>query len=208
MAVEILPTLTSTALLKATSALITFPTATLTPCLARADFGDPADSPYILPYPVGKAYRITQSYCNVEGSHSDQFAYDFNLSIGDDVTAARAGRVISVQDDTPDSGTLKYICQPNHIFIKHEDGTAAFYAHLKQNSITVQMGQFVEAGQRIAASGNSGFTGPIPHLHFGVYQYYPPEEGYDVPVNFRNAQDPLDDRGGLIAWRIYEALSY
>ncbi len=84
----------------------------------------------------------------------------------------------------------------------------AFYAHLKRNSVVVEVGQYVEAGQRIAASGNSGSTGETPHLHFGVYESYYPKDGFDLPVNFRNAAGELDDRGGLIVRRYYKALPY
>ena len=32
-------------------------------CLSRASFGDPASSPWVLPYPVGSGFDCTQSYC-------------------------------------------------------------------------------------------------------------------------------------------------
>jgi murein DD-endopeptidase MepM/ murein hydrolase activator NlpD len=153
----------------------------------RAVFGDRAASPYILPYPVGESYVVLQSICNSPGSHRNQLAYDFDMPIGADVTAARGGVVMLTWDHTPDVGTEQYQGQANYVYIKHDDGTVAFYAHLKQDSITVRIGDRVEAGQRIAASGSSGYTGEIPHLHFGVYAWWPPEEGYDVPVTFRNA---------------------
>lgn len=130
------------------------------------------------------------------------------MPVGDDVIAARAGTVIEVRDGTPDISAWEYEGQHNYIFIQHEDGTVAFYAHLKKDSIAVQVGQYVEIGQRIAASGNSGMTGGKPHLHFGVYASYPTEEGFDVPVNFRNADGQLDTRGGLQRWKFYTALPY
>jgi murein DD-endopeptidase MepM/ murein hydrolase activator NlpD len=180
----------------------------LTQCQVRASFGDPALSDYVLPYPVGKSYRVTQTYCNPTGSHADQIAYDFGMSIGEDVTAARAGEVRVFRDDSPDKSSWEAYGEHNHIFIEHEDGTAAFYAHLKQRSIVVRYGEIVEVGQIIAESGNSGWTGGKPHLHFGVYGSYPPAEGFDVPVNFRNAKGKLDAHGGLKRWIYYEALPY
>jgi CubicO group peptidase (beta-lactamase class C family)/murein DD-endopeptidase MepM/ murein hydrolase activator NlpD len=202
------PVPTNTVSPSITPTQITFPTPTTSACMARATFGDPTQSAYVLPYPVGDAYLITQSYCYPWGSHANQLAYDFGMPIGVDVIAARAGVVIATRDDTPDEGTALYINQHNYIFIRHEDGTVAFYAHLKQNSITVKVGQYVESGQKIAASGNSGATGGRPHLHFGVYQWYPPEEGFDVPVNFRNADGRLDSNGGLISGVTYKALPH
>jgi len=185
-----------------------FPTPTLSACEIRAAFGDPAESPYVLPYPVGESHRVIQTYCSLDGSHTNQLAYDFAMSVGSDVTAARAGEVRIFQDDKPDKSAIEYIGQYNYIYIEHEDGTAAFYAHLKQDSIVVSYGQHVEAGQKIAESGNSGFTAGKPQLHFGVYESYPPQEGFDLAVNFRNAEGELDDLGGLMTWKYYEALPY
>lgn len=76
-----------------------------------------------------------------------------------------------------------------------------------QNGVIVEAGDTVEAGQYFALSGNSGESGE-PHLHFGIYQDYPPVEGVNVPVTFRNAEGPLDSLGGLIRGTVYKALSY
>ncbi|MGW8319560.1 MAG: M23 family metallopeptidase [Candidatus Promineifilaceae bacterium] len=176
------------------------------PCLKRAVFGDPAESPYLLPYPTGRVYWLNQSYCHANGGHKDQMAYDFLLAVGDAVTAARAGTVKEVKNDLPDDGKEPDAGQHNHIMIQHEDGTVAFYAHLMQGSISAKVGDWVDAGQSIAKSGNSGNTMGTPHLHFGVYDSWPPVEGFDVAVNFRNAGGELDDRGGLIAGNGYKAM--
>ena len=130
------------------------------------------------------------------------------MPIGLDVTAARGGLVIEVKEDTPDICDWEYMNLHNYVLIEHDDGTVAFYAHLKQNGIVVEVGDRVKQGQLIAESGNSGFTGYRPHLHFGVYQSYPLRDEYDIPVNFSNTDGPLDDRGGLIQWRFYEALPF
>jgi murein DD-endopeptidase MepM/ murein hydrolase activator NlpD len=176
------------------------------PCPERAVFGDPAESPYLLPYPTGRVYWLDQSYCHANGGHKDQLAYDFLLPVGDAVTAARAGTVKEVKDDLPDEGKEPDAGQHNHIMIQHEDGTVAFYAHLMQASITVKVGDQVEAGQTIAKSGNSGNTMGTPHLHFGVYASWPPVEGFDLAINFKNAGGELDNLGGLIAGNGYKAM--
>jgi len=173
-------------------------------CLKRAAFGDPAASPYILPYPAGKVYRVTQSYCNPRGGHQDQLAYDFAMAVGDDVIACRAGTVVELWEEATDTG---YEAGNNYLFILHDDGTVAMYAHLRQDGIDVEVGDYVEQGQRVAASGNSGTLGN-PHLHFGVYASWPNSDGYDVPVNFRNTAGPLDERGGLKAGRSYKARAW
>ena len=171
-------------------------------CLERAWFGDPLDSSYVLPFAVGRRAWVSQSYCLSDGGHNNQLAYDFDLRIGDDVLASRSGVVKSIRQDSPDDG--QGYGEHNFVFIEHDDGTVAFYAHLMQDSVAVAIGDAVAAGDLIALSGNSGLTGH-PHLHFGVYQDWPPVEGRDVPVSFRNAAGRLDPRGGLYAGLIYEA---
>jgi hypothetical protein len=175
------------------------------PCLERAVFGDPANSEYVLPFPVGAAYPVYQSYCFPAGGHRCQLAYDFTMPIGDPVVAARAGVVRLTKDDSPDDG--QGVGEHNFVYIEHEDGTAAFYAHLMQHSVTVVSGDTLDIGEQFASSGNSGYSGE-PHLHFGVYEDYPAAEGNDLPANFRNADGPLDLRGGLKRNETYTALPY
>jgi murein DD-endopeptidase MepM/ murein hydrolase activator NlpD len=173
-------------------------------CLERAEFGDPGDSLYVLPYPVRIEYWLNQSYCFLNGGHTNQLAYDFSTPIGSEVTAARAGFVREVREDLPDIPNNDPDVH-NRVFIEHDDGTVAFYAHLQQNGVVVEVGDRVEAGQLIAYNGNSGNTGGIPHLHFMVYQGWPPQHGEDVPINFRNALGPLDELGGLMRGVFYKA---
>jgi murein DD-endopeptidase MepM/ murein hydrolase activator NlpD len=176
-----------------------------TDCYSRAIFGDPQDSDYVLPFPVDASYPVYQSYCWRTGGHRNQLAYDFTIPIGNTIVAARAGTVREIREDSPDNG--EGVGEHNFVFIQHEDGTVAFYAHLMQNSVVVNPGDIVEAGQYFAFSGNSGESGE-PHLHFGVYADYPPVEGIDIPVNFRNAEGPLDSLGGLIRGEVYRAMPY
>ena len=61
---------------------------------SRVVFGDPPESPYLLPYPVGERYRVNQSYCYTGGGHRGQLADDFVMPIGAEVLAARAGTVV------------------------------------------------------------------------------------------------------------------
>ena len=113
--------------------------------------------------------------------------------------------MIAKRDVQPDVGTVEYWGRHNYVYIEHEDGTVGFYAHLQQYSVVVRSGDYVNQGQKIALSGKSGATGRYPHLHFGVYGSWPSQEGYDVPVNFRNASGELDERGGLIRGEYYQA---
>lgn len=84
---------------------------------------------------------------------------DVEVPEGADVYAACAGRVIVAGHH---SGYGLYIV------LEHSDGYRTLYGHLSE--IGVYRGQFVEGGQRIARSGNTGnSTGP--HLHFEILQY-------------------------------------
>jgi len=172
-------------------------------CLNRAVFGPAAQSAFVLPYPVGTAYPVLQSYCEA-WSHHDQLAYDFEMEVGTPISAARAGLVMRVVDLYPDSDQ-----DPNHfnsVHIQHDDGTVAFYAHVQLGSLLVTENGRVEMGQLIALSGSCGT--PIADLHFGVYRSWPPRDGEDLAVNFRNAEGPPDTRGGLQRGVTYLALSY
>jgi murein DD-endopeptidase MepM/ murein hydrolase activator NlpD len=169
-------------------------------CLENAVFGDPDDSPYILPYAPGKAYEVFQTYCGpVSHGKDGQMSIDFLMPLGSEVVAARAGVVRRVHDREEDFGSGL-----NVMFIEHDDGTSAFYGHLQRDSASVAVGDHVVAGQMIARSGASGTS--LPHLHFGVAGSWPVRLPDGVPVNFRNADGELDERGGLQAGAYYRAL--
>lgn len=174
-------------------------------CLDRAEFGEPASSDYVLPFPVGASYPVYQSYCCPTAGHRCQLACDFTMPIGSPVVAARGGVVRQVKEDSPDDG--EGVGEHNFVHIEHEDGTAAFYAHLMQHSVSVVPGDTLETGEQFASSGNSGYSDE-PHLHIQIFEDYPMAEGHDLPVNFRNADGPLDARGGLIRGETYRALQY
>jgi len=181
----------------------------LTPeCLARADFGDPSESPYVLPFPAGASYRVVQGYCGSGpwSSHNNRFAIDFDMPVGDPIVAARGGTVVWVVDRFDDTG-YNPDSDLNYLVVQHLDGTAALYAHLQQNSALVSVGNEVVGGEFLASSGNSGFTDGNPHLHFELYSGFPYHWLDDsVPVTFRNAGGQLDERGGLQYGETYTAL--
>ena len=54
-----------------------------------------------------------------------------------------------------------------YIYIDHNNGYISVYAHM--DSLRVQAGQTVEAGQLIGTMGDSGFATGV-HLHFSIYK--------------------------------------
>lgn len=168
-------------------------------------FGDPAASSYLLPYAPGRAYRLIQGYCppNPAWGHHDWLAYDFDLSIGDTVRASRAGRVFAARDPYED-GTRR--CgEENWVFIEHADGTAMQYVHFTQDGVLVDVGDDVVAGQPIGLSGDSGCSSG-PHLHVTLFRDRTDFGARNsAPLNYRNADGPLDARNGLVQEATYRA---
>jgi Peptidase family M23 len=139
--------------------------------LTRTGAEDPShyppreQSPYRLPWPPGITWLCSQGNWGViTHRKGDEFAYDFAMPIGSDVCAARAGLVIRIVDINDGNGFNK---PGNYLTIRHDDGTFADYVHIKQGGSYVRVGQRVRRGQRIAASGNVGYS-TAPHLHFEV----------------------------------------
>ncbi len=142
--------------------------------------------PYRLPYAVASRHVVSQAYPEriTHTDPSSEHAIDFEMPIGTGVHAARQGTVMEVAGDyfrsvtNPDESAAP----PNLVRILHADGTMAVYAHLSLHSIRVTPGQRIERGERIADSGNTGFsTGP--HLHF-VVQRNRGGSIVSVPVRF------------------------
>ncbi len=162
-------------------------------------FGDPESrhqpaEGYRPPFAAGREFRVSQAFPDAmtHTTPDSRYAIDFQMPERTDIFAARGGIVVEVAHSNFRGGTDwgKYGAEANLVKIMHDDGSFALYAHLSWDSIRVRVGDRVERGQFIAASGNTGFsTGP--HLHFVVVR----NEGLrtvSVPVVFS------DGRGGLI----------
>ncbi len=125
---------------------------------------------YRLPFDANKNFYISQAF-NGDFSHvgdQNQYAIDIVMPEGSDVLAARSGVVMDIAEDFYDGGVnASKMQRGNYIRILHDDGSMAIYAHLQLESVVVAPGQKVETQQKIAQSGNTGFTSG-PHLHFAV----------------------------------------
>lgn len=123
---------------------------------------------YQLPYRKGSTYLVGQSY-NERPTHMNQYAVDFNMDEGTEITAVRNGIVTRIVDKY-DKGCPKEECSQynNFVLVKHSDGSVADYSHIRKNGALVKTGDQVQAGDPIALSGATGWaTGP--HLHFEIY---------------------------------------
>ncbi|MDJ0644542.1 MAG: M23 family metallopeptidase [Flavobacteriaceae bacterium] len=138
---------------------------------------------YTFPFQKGMSSKIIQSFGG-KFSHDEKhskYAIDFDLKIGDTVTAARPGIVILTKEDSKEHcRTRKCIGMANKIIVMHDDGTFAQYVHLHYDGALVEVGEHVEVGQAIGISGLTGFT-TKPHLHFVVFG----PKSTSVPIYFK-----------------------
>jgi murein DD-endopeptidase MepM/ murein hydrolase activator NlpD len=125
----------------------------------------PSNYNYALPWTNGQ-YKVTQgpggrfSHQDSKGRH----AVDVSMPEGTRVTAARAGTVVSIDENERAGNSSR---AGNYVRILHSDGTMSVYLHLRQQGVMVKEGQFVNVGDLIAYSGNTGHSTGA-HLHFVV----------------------------------------
>ena len=120
-----------------------------------------------------------------EGKTVEQF-YGF----GEDVRAVADGTVVSIHDGMSDATPFVAMTPKstsdyggNNLMLEIAPHVFAWYAHLRQDSIKVKVGDAVKAGASIAKLGNTGpSTGP--HLHFGLLDKPDPIAGRSLPFVF------------------------
>lgn len=138
-------------------------------------WGDPGARPdpyaYRIPFRAGKSFMILQGF-HGKFSHrgSNEHAVDFDCPVATNVLATRPGLVVAANASAQGSGTsadfLDYR-RTNFVMVLHEDGTLGEYMHLAPSGVRVSIGQWVERGDELALSGNTGYSS-TPHLHFQV----------------------------------------
>lgn len=109
-------------------------------------------------YPIDEPRVISQTYEQHLAQHRMGYnpGLDFAVEMGTRVMAAAQGAVKVARCDEGGYGT--------HVRVEH-DGYVSIYAHLSE--ISVQVGDYVQAGAVLGLSGNTGnSTGP--HLHWEV----------------------------------------
>lgn len=91
------------------------------------------------------------------------------------VFSALDGEVVDMRDGFPDMNTCGHVGGPcgtpaNNVAIDHGNGRICYYTHLVTNSVAVEVGQFVKAGEQIGLNGSSG-NSTEPHLHWETVDY-------------------------------------
>ncbi len=100
-----------------------------------------------------------------DGSKNEDY-YAFGQEIIAPAAAVVTYAVDGVHDNKP--GEMNRMFVPgNLVVIKHSEGEYSLFAHFKQNSIRIKIGDKVTKGQTIGLCGNSGNSSE-PHLHFQV----------------------------------------
>lgn len=145
---------------------------------------------YRLPYPAGEYRSCTQGNSSSFSHYGkDKFAFDFGHRINK-VVAAREGKVMMVKTDGVPVGNVDGCgSKSNYVLIKHADGLASLYVHLK--TVSVNKGDWVVSGKEIGIAGNTGCSTGV-HLHFMLQDYIPgrwytnsvPIMFFDVTENF------------------------
>lgn len=143
------------------------------------------DSPYKFPMK-----RKSKSLCiqgnNTLSTHSEgihKYSYDILLPMGTEIYASRDG---IVNETLKTVGSIGFF-QGNFVSILHSDSTIAIYAHLKKNSIIVNVGDSIKTGQLIGYSGCNGMA-IYPHLHIHILK-----NGRSIPFVFSD----LDNKSGI-----------
>ena len=115
---------------------------------------------------------------------------------GSPVLAPADGRIVEVADGYADTPPGTNGDHSNTLVVDIGGGRYVVMGHLKQGSVTVEVGDVVRRGQPLAAVGNTGNTNE-PHLHLQVQDSPTGREDADrtYPMVFRNVHIT---RGG--AW--------
>lgn len=102
----------------------------------------------------------------VDASAHPQFADAFGSHRGTDIFAALGSTLLAVDDG--DARAAEDPKGGNVIYLRADDGTVYYYAHL--SSYVGTFPRRVAAGEPIGAVGTSGNAqGKTPHLHFEVH---------------------------------------
>lgn len=152
---------------------------------------DPAFPNHLLDYHGGMRTYDSASGYNHAGTDIVlwPFAWDKMNENQVEVVAAAPGVIVTKTDGNYDRNcALNENREWNAVYIRHADGSIAWYGHLKSGSLTPKnVGESVAEGEYLGVVGSSG-NSDVPHLHFELYD----ETG--------NLTDPYSDEGSSSWW--------
>jgi hypothetical protein len=132
---------------------------------------DPAYPNYLLDYNCGnRTYDLETGY-NHRGIDFFNWPFGWYKMDYDEVivVAAAPGVIILKQDGNFDRNCGFGGSSWNAIYIRHTDGSVAWYGHMKNGSLTSKiLGDSVSVGEYLGVVGSSG-NSTAPHLHFENY---------------------------------------
>ncbi|CCH51100.1 peptidase S8 and S53 subtilisin kexin sedolisin [Fibrisoma limi BUZ 3] len=108
------------------------------------------------------------------GTDLSLWPYDWQTMAREEimVVAGAPGTIIGKTDGNADQScgsATSSATDWNAVYVRHDDGSVAWYGHLKRGSLTAkQIGQRVSEGEFLGFVGSSGRSSG-PHLHFEVY---------------------------------------
>ena len=155
------------------------------------------DTNFVYALPYEKSHKVSQGF-NGNTSHkgTSKYAIDFSMPIGTPVFASRAGKVVEiVQRHNKHGMALDMRSFANYVIIEHDDKTLGRYFHLKQNSVSVKLGDEVKSGDLLALSGDTGRTSGA-HLHFVMtkaQEYKETCRSVSIPIKFLCSEGVLDN---------------
>jgi len=121
-----------------------------------------------------------QSYRGSGENNTDYYCF------GQPIYAPADGSVVRTENELPDNvpGEMNpKAILGNCVILDHGCGEFSFFAHFRQGTVVVRMGELVHRGQLLAQCGNSGNSFE-PHLHYHLQNTPVPFGGDGLPAFF------------------------
>jgi len=153
----------------------------------------------LVDYTCGRRTYDSSGGYNHQGT--DYFLWPFawnKMAAGDVVVVAAAdGVIVGRHEGYPDQSCSPNGNRWNAVYVRHADGSVAWYGHLKRGSVTAKgVGAAVSRGEMLGLVGSSGNSSG-PHLHFELYS------GGQLTDPYAGSCNTLDGGSWWVAQREY-----
>ncbi|MCB9420686.1 MAG: peptidoglycan DD-metalloendopeptidase family protein [Ardenticatenaceae bacterium] len=156
---------------------------------------------YLLDYACGDRTYDVVGY-NHKGTDFFTWPFAWNKMDNDEVVVvvAAPGTIIGKRDGNYDRSCAMNNGDWNAVYVRHNDGSIAWYGHLKNGSLTSKsIGDTVITGEVLGVVGSSG-SSTGPHLHLELYTNAtfttlvdPYSDNCNTSSSWWQAQRPYDD---------------